>query len=188
MPKFKSIEEFRQALGSSLKEALGRRTLLTIGKLARELIYTRTKLGYGVTGSGDSVQRQRLKPLSPSYKLARKGYAQGGAMFNATDRNGKRKLVQFKTAGSKPTGFGFSVNKSNLTLTGQMLENIVVKVQEASVVLSIASTSRPDSELNNREVAEQVSKERPFFDLTESERTRIVNEVTRIIRAETRRF
>jgi len=188
MPKFKSIQEFRDALGSSLREALGKRTLLQIGKLAREIIYTRTKLGYGVSGSGDSVQRQKLKPLSSSYKLARKGYVQGGAMFNATDRNGKRKLVQFKTSGSKPTGFGFTINKSNLTLTGQMLENIVVKVQEASVVLSIASSSRTDSELNNREVAELVSEERPFFDLTESERTRIVNEVTRIIRAETRRF
>lgn len=188
MPTFKSIQDFRDALESSLRDALGRQTLLTIGKLARELIYTRTKLGYGVTGSGESVTRSKLKPLSPSYKLARKGYAQGGAMFNATDRNGKKKLVQFQTKGSKPKGFGFSPNKSNLTLTGNMLDSIVVKVQEASVLISIASTSRPDSDLNNREVAELVSKERPFFDLTESERTRIVNEVTRIIRARTRRF
>lgn len=188
MPTFKSIQDFRDALSKSLRDALGRRTLLQIGKLAREIIYTRTKLGYGVTGSGDSVQRSRLKPLSPSYKLARKGYQQGGAMFNATGPNGRKKLVQFKTRGAKPTGFGFSPNKSNLTLSGQLLDSIIVKVQNTSVLISIPSTSRTDSDFDNREVAELVSKERPFFDLTESERTRIVNEVTRIIRAETRRF
>ena len=136
---------------------------LTIGKLARDLIYKRTKSGFGVDSiSNTSANKRRLAPLSSSYVKQR----------------GKRQSFG---------EFG-SVRKSNLTLTGQMLDAISYEAKARGVRVYIDTSTREDGKHTNAEVAEFVQDAgRPFFILTQDELTVVVRAIERELRKKTRR-
>lgn len=79
----------------------------TLGDGANSLIKKRTRLGYGV--SSQEGDKERLNPLSDSYKKQRK--------------------LHPKSSDTTPT-------KSNLTRTGDMLNSLTAEVGQSSVKLT----------------------------------------------------
>ena len=66
-----------------------------------------------------------------------------------------------------------NVNTSNLTASGQMLDSIKLRPAKDSFRITIPRTRRSGpfgGDVTNREVAERVSIDRPFFALTQAER------------------
>lgn len=155
-----------------------------LGKMARDLIYKRVKSGYGVTSlNPDVAQQTRLKKLSPSYIEQRQGKA---AYFT---KSGKVVRVpagtNFKPKKPKLGAFG-APGRSNLTLSGQMLEAIRYEANARGVKVFIDNSARDDG-YTNAEIAEFVQKARPFFILTRDELTVLVREIEREIKKVSRR-
>ena len=124
----------------------GKNIIKELAKEAAELVYKRVKSGKGVdSDTSDSPSGKSLKPLSFRYKKFREKY-------------------------DGQTGPFFSVGKSNLTLTGQMLGAMKWKITKLGFEIYIAKTSRNDSDSTNAEIAEYVAKQgRPFLALTVKE-------------------
>lgn len=148
------------------REIRTQRFLDWIAVFARDRIYKNTKRGYY-----PGVQRvlSKLKPLSPGYIQFRKNLL-------------KRKIGRVKGVGNTPKeikkykrdralmsfGDNFSPAKSNLTMTGQMLDALEANVVAGKIVITVEATPRRDSEegLTNKDVAKKVINEgRPFLGL-----------------------
>lgn len=159
--RIKGLEKLRQELERKIN--INNSTFrLKIGKMARDLIYKRVKSGYG-TSSTDPITavRTRLKPLSQSY----------------IDQRKKNK----KTFGE----FG-SVKRSNLTMTGQMLDAIRYEANSRSIRVYVDDSQRDDG-MTNAEVARYVQEARPFFVLTRDELTVLIREIERELKKLSRR-
>ena len=98
-------QEVEQHLAKILKELTDKENLQKIGDEAVRLIKKRTKLGYGV--SEQNGTKTKLKPLSDAYKKSRK----------------KDDLSEDTTA-----------NKSNLTNSGKMLDDLKAMVKDSGSV------------------------------------------------------
>lgn len=148
----------------------------------RDIIYKRVKDGYGVTSDirpAESTERKRLKPLSKSYIDYRKGvtlFFVGKQGQTYPVKSDKKKKFPSPVTGEfgKPT-------KSNLTLTGQMLNAIGLEYSDLGFKLYIKNSTRNGARINNKEVAGYVSKERPFFALTAGEVRILQRELENII-------
>ena len=92
---------FRDKMAKIRKKLLRTKTLDDIGEKAVDMLVQRTRLGYGIKEPGSQKQK-KLDKLSPKYKAYRKLH--------------------------KPTG-NSTPAKSNLTYTGQMLDDVQYKVQ-----------------------------------------------------------
>ena len=172
----KQLEKQINVFNSAFKQKLG--------KMARDLIYKRVKSGYGVDELNTrTASRQRLKPLSPSYIEQRQGRA---AYFT---KSGKVVRVpastSFKPRKPKLGPFG-APGRSNLTLSGQMLEAIRYESNARGIRVFIQNSARDDG-YTNAEIAELVQDARPFFVLTQDELTVLVREIERELRKSTRR-
>jgi hypothetical protein len=173
---------------ANMSKALIDKAMLTIlAREAKNIIYKRTKSGYGVSNdSGVRATKIRLKSLSTSYKAWRKG-----SVAYWRNKNGSIVRVDKKqwSAISPPRlgKFG-SPTRSNLTLSGQMLEamlnartknsfdyfEITIPNSRRSPIRRADGSGIPQN-LSNAEVAEYVSTQgRPFFALTVGEQ-RILN-------------
>lgn len=116
-----------------VKEATSPTYLKELGDEAAKLIQKRTRLGYGVAEHGGT--KGKFEPLTEPYVKVRKVKATG------------------------PT----TPKKSNLTLTGQMLDNITSRVTgNGQVEVGFA-----DADASQK--AEWVSKLRPFNNLSKPE-------------------
>jgi phage gpG-like protein len=180
------------------------------------------KSGKGVTSyksDPESTEHTGLAPLSKSYIAYRKGltifrtgkygqvYTIGNKTLNQTAIRGKttKKMTRIKFAKSAfansltpPTLGEFGKpEKSNLTLSGQMLDAIMMSATEDGFKLVIANTRRRGSKLTNAQVADYVQNggtytngngkvvripARPFFALTAGEIRIITRELETIIR------
>jgi hypothetical protein len=167
------------------------------------IIKKRTQLGYGVPSEG--AGNTKLNPLSASYVLARKGFQKGLVMFMYTkelsqkqtrsfDKKlskgksskgvystfkgsyGKLKMAQFKAEGLPELSSNTTPKRSNLTLTGEML-NSIVGVQNG--LRFTFFFSNPESDKKAR-----LNKEngRRFFDLSKSERMGLQRQISAIMR------
>jgi len=145
------------AIKSNILDKIDKDMFEKLAILARDLIWKRTKDGYGVNDdTADLPVKKKLKELSAAYKKKRKGMTLG----------------EFGTT-----------NKSNLTLTGQMLNAITHKTFSDGLLLTIKASARKDGGPNNQELAGYVSeKGRPFFALTDKEQKQIVKEFQRLVR------
>lgn len=165
-----------------------------LGKLIRDIIYKRTKAGQGVSdlGDGPGITKQRLAPLSKSYKEQRAGKV---AFF--TDKVG-RVIPYIPKIAPRLGEFG-SANKSNLTYRGLMLKAIQFQATSQGIRVYIDNNRREGSDLTNAEVAEYVQQDgstrrggirpgRPFFNLTDDELTIVIREIEKELRKITRRF
>lgn len=193
-----TVDQFLNQLETLSTIINTRETNLRLARKAKEIIYRRVKSGYGVTkdsGDSESIDRTSLKALSKSYIDYRKGLVifrtgPSGNVYPINNKKiGRRKAFKAPTLGE----FG-RPSKSNLTLTGQMLNAIMTVASDGSFELYIASTSRrtPDGKLDkntNKQVAEYVSKNgRPWFALTSGELRIITRELELIIQGHIRRL
>lgn len=143
-----------------VKAALQDRTLIeSLAKYVRDRIYQFTKRGISLATEG------KLKPLSPRYVKW-------------------RRKVQRGLSKVKPGPF-FSAARSNLTLTGQMLDALDFKADPKRQEFTVfVQDSGRDDDLTNAEVAKEVAKfGRPFIGLDKKG----VDVVTRKILASLRR-
>lgn len=136
-----NFKEVFKRIGDRLKQAPSPENLKKLGEAGSEMIRVRTRLGYGVRQTGG--KRAKLKPLSALYKESREEFAD---------------LSEFTTPA-----------RSNLTLTGQMLESIgILKIERTSVEIGPKGPRRSEP-LTNQKVAEYVSGARPFLFLSDLE-------------------
>jgi len=125
------------------------KSLLTpkfMGELADNIktdIIKRTKLGYGVEKS--EGPQSKLKPLSPEYKKARK----------------ELQLGEFA-----------SPAKSNLTLTGDMLNDLKSKVTETKVTIFLGSQFSKDKAKWNAE------RGRTFMNISKTQIAKLTSLIT----------
>ena len=122
-----------KAVSEIAKEATSKASLQDLGDEAAVLIKKRTRIGYGL--SEHNGTKEKLKPLSAPYKKF-------------------RKTTTLSTATNS--------NKSNLTLTGQMLDNIGATVDGESVTIGFKDKFASDK-------AGWVSVLRPFNFLSKAE-------------------
>lgn len=140
--------EIRKEIESARDEALNSKFKKDLAKFARLFMQKRIRGGFGVD-SEDSVfpKSKRLNKLSDSYKKRR------------------RKLVKRGFS----TGDSFSPNRSNLTLTGQLINSITESYDKNSIILTIPDSRRSDGK-TNEEVHGYVNEGgRPFFAVTSDE-------------------
>lgn len=210
-------KDFQRLQGTLKKIATAlndRAVTLRLARKCREIIYRRLKSGYGVDNDKenvDTVNRVKLKELSASYIQWRKGLA-----IYFTNKNGKtirlgaydtkkgftynndgvatgttrRKVYNEKLKITAPILGEFGrPEKSNATLSGQMLNAITIDASTGGFRIFIADSPRKkthpkrnDNKLTNKEVAEHYFKTRPGFALTAGEVRILKQECETIIR------
>lgn len=125
--------------------------LLDIGKAAVKLIKKRTRLGWGVDKVGAS--KSKLKALSTPYKNFRKK--------------------------NKPAGPS-SASKSNLTYTGDMLDDLeATRNSDNSIHIDLATEE-------SKRKAGWVSEDRPFNNLSKPEIKQLKQQLNKAIAKETK--
>jgi hypothetical protein len=186
MAKVVNVEQTKRALELAMRGTLtSNSTLHGIAKFARDRIYQFTKRGQSLAADDRPT---KLKDLSPGYKNYRKRYQEWAKV-----------------------GDFFDPNRSNLTLTGQLLNALIYKVTPYMITIFIENSIRrptekipkkawvkgrstkkfrdtkPAETLTNAQVAKRVAdKGRPFLglDLTGRNRVRlmIVQELRRALK------
>lgn len=125
------------------------------------------------TWSGRSlVTGGRFKPLSGPYRKWRK------------------KVLAKQTPWSQTNAVGefFAPNKSNLTLTGQLINSLKGRSNFRKQGITIIPTGTRKDGKTNKEVAEEVAKKgRPFLGLDEKGKQRIIQIVKRDLRRQLKR-
>ena len=150
-----TVKEFDRRLKLLIAQINSKDFLSSVAIEAIRLIRARVKSGSGVIDDSQvPAKKTKLKPLSKKYVE-------------------KRKKISLGKLGLP--------GRSNLTLTGQMLNNIEYKIDEG-IRIFIKDNSRSDSKLTNAEVAFFASFDRPFLALTEQEYKRIVSLYERRVR------
>lgn len=120
-----------------------------------EQIQRRTRLGKGVSVEG---QNKKLDPLSDAYVKKREALKKKGDLFNET-----------------------TPKRSNLTLTGQMLNAIIGFKESATRFVFTFNTQRDDGK-SNLDIARWVQeKGRNFFRLSSSEMKQFERKVSKTI-------
>lgn len=127
--------------------------LKAIARFTINMVRVRTRLGWSVARNGG--RRKRFEKLSPEYAAFRNDHA--------------------TSAFARRSGRG-----SNLTFTGQMLRAFkVLRLSRKSLTIGIAATSRRDTSADNANVADFVSKRRPFMNLSDLEIKKLARFVDR---------
>lgn len=178
----RGLDKKLKALGKLVGTDLRKDIKNDMGKLAVDTIYNRVKSGYGVSDDKSSEpKKDRLKPLSKNYKQYRNGKA---AWF--TNKTTKKVFKTTKSSFVKKPKLGEfgKPNKSNLTLSGDMLNNITYKIKRFGVRIFIKGKK-------NKQKAEWASKgdtkrnrpPRPFLGLTSAEQKIIKTSIRNKIRS-----
>jgi len=167
-----------------------------LGLLAKDVVVKRVKSGYGLSPGFSKV---KLKALSNSYKEWRSGKAvyfqKGGSRIRISKE--KWRSISEPVLGE----FG-SPSRSNLTLTGQLLESIQSRINDSGKVeLFIPDTVRKGIRLKNgkiipnrarvtnAQVAKYVQEQgRDFFNFTDGEIRILTDEYQKLINEAIERF
>lgn len=133
------ITERVQAIIDKIKS---KEFLEELGEDVVAMVKKRTRLGYGCSEDGD---KERLEPLSPSYVKTRKNRKKTGHLSEAT-----------------------SPAKSNLTLTGEMLDSLESSANnEGELFIELSD------DFSRRKAEWVTEKGRPFMGLTKQEEKRV---------------
>jgi hypothetical protein len=170
----KYFDRQKKQLRRNLQSLNSVENMREIADVAVEVIYKRTKSGRGVTGDSGRVGKKKLDPLSDPYIRWRK------RLLRASRKKKKKKLSPFQQK-FKPGPF-FSPRRSNLTLTGQMLNSFEIKTKRRGFRIQIANNPRWDTNKSNRDIAEYVSVKRPFLALTEPEKRIVIRRYRELLR------
>ena len=155
--------QFRKEVLKAAEDLVSAKTTKQIGQEALKIVKRRTKLGYGVPANG--ARRERLKALSDSYVEQR----QGRAVY-FTDRLQRVRRVPTSNRFRSEIDLDASTTprKSNLTLTGTLLDSLKTFVRGRGLVTIEPTGTRPDGK-TNKEVSAFVSEERPYLHLSNNE-------------------
>lgn len=175
----KDFNQVRKDLDKIILEIVSNSFLKVLAEKARQLIYRRVKSGKGVNPS--SGQEQSLKALSDRYVQYRKGN------FSFSTKKKGKKVTANK--GAPRLGEFGSPGKSNLTLTGEMLDSIQIKIEKYGFRLYFPTTKHKFSKrVTIRELAQYVQENgRPFFSLSQGERRVLLKAVQDEVRKQLRR-
>ena len=121
-----------------------------VGKLARDVIRKRTRLGYGVEKEGG--KKEKLEKLSKPYIKQRKKYL---------------KLSS-----------GASATKSNLTQTGHMLRSMIWRITRSSIIVQFSNPFAKDKAGWAHDGAKK-RPPRPFMFLSKLEIKQVQNKVSK---------
>lgn len=146
-----------QAMNDALDEVKKPENMKKYGQMVADMIRLRTRLGDGVPK--EMSDKEKLKPLAQSTKDERKRLQGKGKLSSLT-----------------------APNKSNLTRTGQLLDSEAVKSVGVGRV-TVGPTGPRDDGKSNTDVAEYVSKVRPYNHLSRIETKRVNDAVKRDVRA-----
>lgn len=148
----RSLKKLFKRIETDLNETIKREQMIKLGLFAADLIRKRTRLGYGVDRQFGS--KSKLKALSPRYVKFRKQY---------------NLLAQSTTP-----------KKSNLTLTGQMLDSVTItKVENGSIKVG-PTGKRFDNDKTNIQIAQyNQDKGRTFNRISQLESQQILREFRR---------
>lgn len=164
------LRNFERRFKLNVEKLLSPDFLREIGDKTTTIIYKRTKNSKGADGGRET----KLAPLSKRYIERRQGIAR------FTTRDGR--FVEFRVKPPRLGKFG-SPAKSNLTMTGQMLDSMDYKITKNGVTIFIPASRRKDSELTNAELAKFVTEQgRRFFELTTDEVITIQRMITNKLR------
>lgn len=176
------FDSFSKKMQAAMEELGKSSNMQKIGDFAADIIRKRTRLGYGVEKTGD--ERTALKPLDPEYKLFR------AQTEERTSKKTGKALKARNVKSDKPLTGNFaaklhkknnsskskeklntaltSVNKSNLTYTGQMLDSLKATATKDSVVINVTGQRR-DGQSNEDIAAENEDRGRRFNDLAKGD-------------------
>lgn len=153
----KDLDDFVRKLKSGTGVVASKNTMRLIGERCIQLIVRRTQKGLGVARTGG--QEIPLRNLSDSYIEYR------------------RKKARQLDPTTRPI-------TSNLTFTGQMLRSMTVKQLSNSVVSVGPDRRRRKGGVTNEQIAEYLSKERPFNNLSANEIKTVVKFIDEILQLE----
>lgn len=169
------FDPFKKKIEDALNKFASADNMQKIGDLAAGIIKKRTRLGFGVETTG--ADRNKLKPLSEKYIEFRKNLKGIQRAKKAVRAGGKVSLKTKQRASKNPKielSSDTSASKSNLTLTGQMLDSLKATSTQGSVTIE-ASGNRKDG-LSNKEISGYVEEQgRKFLDLAKADLKQIKN-------------
>jgi hypothetical protein len=150
-----------------------------IAQFTRDRIYTNTKRGYY---AGVRKNLAKLRPLSDGYIKYRQSLLRGATKEILGKRKSKRAKKNAKAKAITTFGPFFSPKRSNLTLTGQMLEALDATVVGGKAKIFVQASSRTDG-LTNKEVAAKVAENgRAFLGLDDNGIDRIRRSIISVLR------
>jgi hypothetical protein len=157
------FRRFEKAFEQAMREVSSPDAMRGYATVAAEMIRTRTRLGYGVPEN--LAERRKLKPLSERYVERRRQLAERGELSGDT-----------------------TAKRSNLTLTGQMLDSIrPLSAREGEA--RVGPQGGRNDGLSNEDVGKYVTDAgRPFNFLSEVEYRRLVDVVRRRLDAAISRY
>lgn len=166
---FRKTQRLLSSLGDIAGDSFLKRDLASF---TRDMLYKRIKSGKGVTSDRTpfaSTSAVQLKPLSKNYKRYRRT---GYATFTAKKYYGRiyeQVNVEFYVGKPALGEFG-RADKSNLTLSGQLLRSMQFDIKKFGFVILIPETARRGSKITNAKLARYLSENgRPFMNLTAGE-------------------
>jgi hypothetical protein len=165
------FEKKRKEIQRLITKLKSVRNTMRVADLAKSIIFKRVKSGFGVN---DDQKANAIK---------RRLLALGGGGQNPAEA--RRKYLLFRR--TIDLGLFGTIGKSNLTLTGQMLDALDSKILSNGFRIDIKNTVRRKignerTTITNSQVANFVSEKRPFLALTIPEQRIVLKEYERIIR------
>lgn len=166
---FQRTQKLFKSLGDIASDPYLKRDL---AEFTKTMLYKRIKSGKGVTSDSSrfaNTSARQLKPLSKTYKRYRRT---GFVTFKAKKwYKSIYEVVDVEFYVGKPALGEFGrPDKSNLTMTGQLLQSMRFEVKKFGYMVYIPATSRRGSTLTNAKLAQYLSRGgRPFMNLTSGE-------------------
>lgn len=155
----KNIEQLKLNV-STILNRLNQKDMDGIASFIERMVRIRTRLGFGVRiDSGEK------------YKLSEKKFAE--STIKTRERLKKKGELSNLT----------TPKKSNLTMTGQLLDSIKWKIDKLKITLFFDSNRRKDGRNTNNEIANYVSEKRPFFNLSKQEIEQVKREVIKVLKS-----
>lgn len=204
----RDLEKFKLQIITSIKQFNDPIILSRFGEKAVDIIYKRTKSGKGLTSYSDGAALTKLEALSTGYIEYRKALVSGevadtktsvGQSLRSLTKSGKKKVkAEKKKAALGQFGDYFSPSRSNLTLSGQMLDALTYKISRGKITIFVKNSTRDDKfisfsnasgfgfdskPLTNAEVSNKVQEYgRPFLGLAEIEKTIMIKFIEKDLR------
>lgn len=172
------LDDFTRSLRKAVFEVTKTQNMKKIAVLLAARVKRRSQLGFSVAAN---LQRQkRFKALSPTYKKFRQGkiafFRKGGV------------VVPFVPKEKPPLSSKTSPGKSNLTLTGQLLESIIGRSPRRGVAVVRTSGNRKNvgfirtGRMGNKQLAKIVTEQgRPFLAISGPEFVFISREFQKLL-------
>lgn len=176
-----AAKELNKILNKALNEIQSESFIGELADESEELVRKRTRLGFGVDTPGG--KKKKLEPLKDSYVQQRRNKV---AFYKDSQKitHPITKVTRKMTLGK-----GTRPKKSNLTRTGQMLEELTSKIKRTAGRILITLTFKSSESRQKAEYAHKGSenrKKRIFMNLSKAEGNQIIKrvraKVTEIIR------